>query len=85
LRANRIAYDLSLLTRSLGDGKGGLNQNGTLQRLVVSPELHDNVNDLAKSAKALLSGFTPIMRNLTEFSRKVAADPSLIGKSALRQ
>jgi phospholipid/cholesterol/gamma-HCH transport system substrate-binding protein len=85
LRANRIAYDLSLVTRAFGDGKGGLNENGTLQRLITSAEVYDNISELTATGKALMKSMSPVVRNLGEFSRKVAADPSLIGRGALRQ
>lgn len=33
MRANRIASDVNLLTRTLSDGKGSLNPNGSIQQL----------------------------------------------------
>jgi phospholipid/cholesterol/gamma-HCH transport system substrate-binding protein len=75
-RANRIAADLDLLTRELNDGNGNLSRDGTLQRLVVQSDLHDNLLQMARDARTLL-------RNLNIFADKVARDPSAMTRGAL--
>ena len=43
-RINVLAADLELLTSKLRDGRGGLNTDGTMQKLLTQAELHDNFN-----------------------------------------
>ncbi len=53
-RVNMIAYDLQLLTSKLRDGRGQLNTDGSLQKLLITSELHDNLNRMAISATQAL-------------------------------
>ena len=50
---SRVTYDLSLLTTKMEDGKGGLNPDGTLQKLILSSALHDDLQQAAISARAV--------------------------------
>ena len=49
-RINLVAADLELLTDKLRNGRGGLNTDGTIQKLLTQAELHDNFNAMAMSA-----------------------------------
>jgi phospholipid/cholesterol/gamma-HCH transport system substrate-binding protein len=82
---NLITSDLNLLTRTLSDGRGNLNTDGTLQKLLLRAELYDNVNRMALSANESLSGFKPILAALRVFAEKVARDPSMIARGALQR
>jgi phospholipid/cholesterol/gamma-HCH transport system substrate-binding protein len=84
-RLNLITSDLNLLTRTLSDGRGNLNTEGTLQKLLLHAELYDNVNRMALSANETLAGFKPILAALRVFSEKVARDPSMIARGALQR
>jgi phospholipid/cholesterol/gamma-HCH transport system substrate-binding protein len=89
-RMNRIAYDVSLLTDKLYDPqggpnrKGGLNMKGSLQRLVTTSDLHDNLNGFATSAQDVFSSARPVVHNLREFTGKIANNPSELSRGALR-
>ena len=83
LRLNRISSDLSLLTGSLRDEKGHLNSNGTLQRLVTSPELFDNLSRMAFSANGAFDLARPALKSLGVFAEKVARDPGTLTRGAL--
>src|SRR5207302_1921933 len=82
-RLNRVSYDVSLLTQYIGDGKGGLNPNGTLQRLVTSSEMYNNFNDMATAARDVFARARPAISNLNIFADKVARDPGAISRGAL--
>jgi phospholipid/cholesterol/gamma-HCH transport system substrate-binding protein len=84
-RVNRIAYDISVLTQPISDGKGGLNMNGSLQKILSSSELYDSFAELANNLNMLSRAAGPVLRNINEFSKKVAADPSIISRGVLRQ
>ena len=79
----RVSYDLSLLTTKMEDGKGGLNADGTLQKLVVSSALHDDLQDAARSARAVFQETRGVMRNFNDFAVRIARDPSSLTKGAL--
>jgi phospholipid/cholesterol/gamma-HCH transport system substrate-binding protein len=83
-RINVVAADLELLTSKLRDGRGGLNSDGTLQKLLTQPELHDNLNNMAISATQALAQIKTVLAALREFADKVARDPSVIGRGALQ-
>ena len=85
LRLNRIAADLSLLTGSLSDGKGRLNPNGTLQRLVTSPELFDNLSRMAFSANGVFDLARPAVKALGVFAERIAKDPGAISRGVLNR
>jgi phospholipid/cholesterol/gamma-HCH transport system substrate-binding protein len=83
-RINVLAADLELLTSKLRDGRGGLNTDGTLQKLLTQPELHDNLNNMALSATQALAQLKTVLAFLREFADKVARDPSALGRGALQ-
>jgi phospholipid/cholesterol/gamma-HCH transport system substrate-binding protein len=84
-RANRIASDVGLLTRMLNDGKGGLNTNGSIQKLLTSPALHDNWNKVSLSANELLASVRPVVNSVKVFAEKVSRDPSALTRGALQR
>jgi phospholipid/cholesterol/gamma-HCH transport system substrate-binding protein len=84
-RLNRIAGDINLLTRNLDDGKGNLNPNGSLQKLILRGELHDNFNRMATGVNETLASFKPIIAAFRIFAEKVARDPSSIARGALQR
>jgi phospholipid/cholesterol/gamma-HCH transport system substrate-binding protein len=83
-RINVLAADLELLSSKLRDGRGGLNTDGTLQKLLTQAELHDNVNNVALSANQTLAQLRAVLADLRVFAEKVARDPGLIGRGALQ-
>ncbi len=89
-RMNRIAYDVSLLTDKLydpqggPDRRGGLSMKGSLQRLVTSSDLHDNLNGFAVSAQDVITSARPVVHNLKDFTSKIANNPSELSRGALR-
>ena len=84
-RFNRITYDLNLLTSQLGDGRGGLNPNGSLQKLVMSAELYDNFNKMAVSTREVMGGAKTVLANFNRFAERIANDPAAIGRGALQR
>ncbi len=82
-RANRVASDVGLLTRTLNDGKGGLNQNGSIQKLFMSTELHDNWNRVSLTANEMLQSFRPVIASVRSFVERVSRDPSVLTRGAL--
>ena len=80
---NRISGNISLLTSGLSDGKGHLNPNGSLQRLVTNPELFDNLSKAAAAANDVFALARPAIRYLGVFAEKIARDPSAMTKGAL--
>jgi phospholipid/cholesterol/gamma-HCH transport system substrate-binding protein len=84
-RLNRISTDINLLTRNLNDGKGNLNPNGSLQRLILRSELYDNFNRMANAASDALAGFKPLIASFKVFADKVARDPSSMTRGALQR
>jgi phospholipid/cholesterol/gamma-HCH transport system substrate-binding protein len=84
-RFNRISYDLGLLTSKIGDGRGGLNPNGSLQRMLTDAQLYDNFNKLASSGREVMSGAKTVLANFNRFAERVANDPGAIGRGALQR
>ncbi len=84
-RINLIATDLELLTSKLRDGRGGLNTEGSLQKLVIQSELHDNFNRMAVSANQAIVQLKTVLAALRSFAEKVSSDPSILARGALRQ
>ncbi len=82
-RINVLASDLELLSSKLRDGKGGLNTEGSLQKLITQAELHDNLNTMAVSAREALGQLKAVLTNLRGFAEKVSRDPGLISRGAL--
>ena len=85
LRINRIAADFALLTSGLSDGKGRLNPNGSLQKLVLNAELYDNLSRMSGSASAVFELAKPAVKSIGEFARKIAADPAVLGRGVLQR
>ena len=84
-RANRVVSDLNLLTRTLSDGKGGLNPNGSIQRLFLTTTLHDNWNKVSLTAHDVLASIRPVIASIKSFADRVSRDPSSLTRGALRQ
>ena len=82
---NRITANLNLLTNGLSDGKGNLNTNGSLQRLVTNPELFDNLNKLSVGANEVVALIRPAVKSLGIFAEKIARDPAAIGRGVLQR
>ncbi len=82
-RINVLAADLELLSSKLRDGKGGLNTEGSLQRLITQAELHDNLNSMAISANQALNQLKAVLTSLRGFADKVSREPGLITRGAL--
>lgn len=84
-RLNLIASDISLLTRALNDGRGRLNTNGSIQKLLLESELHDNLNKMSVTANDIFSSLRPIVTSFRTFAEKVARDPASISRGALQR
>ena len=84
-RLNRVSYDIGLLTAQLGDGRGRLNPNGSMQKLVMSSELYDNFNGLATSAREVMGGAKKLVANFNRFAERIANDPGAISRGALQR
>jgi len=84
-RLNLIASDLSLLTRALNDGRGRLNRDGSIQKLLLQSELHDNLNKMSVTANEIFGALRPIVASFRVFADKVARDPSAISRGALQR
>jgi len=84
-RLNLIASDLSLLSRALNDGKGRLNPEGSLQKLLLQSELHDNMSKMSVSATEIFSSLRPIVASFRTFADKLSRDPSAISRGVLQR
>jgi phospholipid/cholesterol/gamma-HCH transport system substrate-binding protein len=84
-RINLIAADLELLTSKLRNGQGQLNAEGSLQKLIIQSELHDNLNRMAVSATQALVQLKTVLASLRTFAEKVSSDPGALTRGALRQ
>jgi len=84
-RINVLAADLELLTSKLRDGRGGLNTDGSLQKLLTQPELHDNLNTMAIAATQSLVQLKTVLTSLRGFAEKVSRDPGAIGRGAFQR
>jgi phospholipid/cholesterol/gamma-HCH transport system substrate-binding protein len=83
-RINKVAADFELLTSKLRDSRGGLNTDGTIQKLLTQAELHDNLNRMAISANQALAQFKAVLGPLRTFAEKVGQDPSAISRGAFQ-
>lgn len=54
-------------------------KDGSLQRLVQDPSLYDNLDRSSQSIAVLMKNLEPILRDMREFSDKVARNPELLG------
>jgi phospholipid/cholesterol/gamma-HCH transport system substrate-binding protein len=84
-RLNLISSDFELLTRRLRDARGQLNTDGTLQKLIVNSELHDNLNRMALSANQALLQLKSVLSSLRTFADKVSTDPGSLTRGALQR
>jgi phospholipid/cholesterol/gamma-HCH transport system substrate-binding protein len=84
-RLNVISSDLGLLTQTLRDRNGQLNQSGSLQKLVSKPDLYDNMNKFAVSGTYTFDGLRPILTAFRVFAEKISRDPSAIAKGAFQR
>jgi phospholipid/cholesterol/gamma-HCH transport system substrate-binding protein len=83
-RLNKISSEVGLLTQTLNNGRGALNTEGALQKLLVQSELYDNVNRMATTTTDTFLGFRPILSALRVFADKVARDPAMMTRGALQ-
>jgi phospholipid/cholesterol/gamma-HCH transport system substrate-binding protein len=82
---NRITGNINLLTNNLSDGKGNINPNGSLQRLVTNAELYDNLNRLSIGANEVIAQIRPAIKSLGVFADKIARDPAAISRGVLQR
>ena len=54
-------------------------KDGSLQKFASDPALYDNLNRSSLSMAMLLKNIEPVLRDLHEFSDKVARNPELLG------
>ncbi len=83
-RINLVAADLELLSSTLRNGRGGLNTDGSIQKLLTQSELHDNFNAMALSANQALAQLRTVLNDVRSFIDKVSRDPSLITRGAFQ-
>ena len=83
-RLNRIAMDVELLSRALRDRDGNLNTDGSIQKLLLKSELHDNFNQLAITATQAIGKLQGVLNSLKSFAERIAADPGSMLKGAIR-
>jgi phospholipid/cholesterol/gamma-HCH transport system substrate-binding protein len=83
-RLNLIAAELELLTSKLRDSQGRLNTEGSLQKLIVQSDLHDNMNRMAVSAKEALVQLKTVLTSLRQFAEKVSTDPGSLTRGMIR-
>ncbi len=81
---NRVAYDLSLLTTRMEDGHGGLNEQGTIQKLFLDSSLHDDIRGAAIAARTVFAEAKTVMKNFSAFAERIARNPSELTRGALR-
>ncbi len=54
-------------------------KDGSLQKFASDPSLYDNLDRSSQSLAVLLRNIEPVLRDLREFSDKVARNPELLG------
>lgn len=84
-RLNKITAEVGLLTAALNNGQGKLNPDGSLQKLLMRPELYDNLNRMANTAAEAFAGFRPVIASFRIFAEKVARDPASISRGAFQR
>jgi phospholipid/cholesterol/gamma-HCH transport system substrate-binding protein len=82
-RLNLALQEIRLLTSQLRDPNGQLNTQGSIQKLVIQSDLHDNLNRMALSANQAFVQLRTVLATLRTFAEKVASDPAIIGRGAL--
>jgi phospholipid/cholesterol/gamma-HCH transport system substrate-binding protein len=81
-RLNKITTDLGLLTQTLNNGRGGLNPEGSLQKILMRAELYDNINKMSTTMTDTFLGFRPVIAAFKVFAEKVSRDPGSISRGA---
>ena len=84
-RVNVIGSDVGVLTAALRDRNGQLNTEGSLQRLLTRPDLHENLNKFAISGTYAFENIRPVLAALRNFAEKISRDPSAIARGALQR
>lgn len=54
-------------------------EDGTLQKFTADPALYDNLERSSQSMAVLLKNLEPMMKDLKEFSDKIARNPEILG------
>lgn len=54
-------------------------KDGSLQKFIANPSLYDNLDRSSQSMMVLMRNLEPILRDMKEFSDKVARNPELLG------
>jgi phospholipid/cholesterol/gamma-HCH transport system substrate-binding protein len=70
---DQLSTELSRFVRTVNQ------KDGTLQQLVSNPSLYNNLDRSSQSMVILLKHMEPVMKDLREFSDKVARNPELLG------
>jgi phospholipid/cholesterol/gamma-HCH transport system substrate-binding protein len=83
-RLNLALADIELLTSRLRDPRapGQLNTEGSLQKMLIQSDLHDNLNRMAMSANQAFLQLRTVLATLRTFAEKVATDPGAISRGA---
>jgi phospholipid/cholesterol/gamma-HCH transport system substrate-binding protein len=84
-RLNLISSDLALLTQTLRDPSGKLNDQGSLQKLLTRTELYDNMNRFAVSGTYTFEGIKPVLAAFRQFAERISRDPSALTRGALQR
>jgi len=82
-RFNRVVADVELLSAALRNRKGGLNTDGSLQKLLTQADLHDNFNTMALNASQALSQLKVVLSSFRAFAERVSRDPSALSRGIL--
>lgn len=82
-RLNLALADIQLLTSKLRDPQGRLNADGSLQKLLIQSDLHDNLNRMAVSANQAFLQLRTVLATLRTFADKVASDPASVMRGAI--
>ena len=78
-RLDEVMGQMITFSRRLND------EEGSLSRLVGSPELYDNVSSAARNIDNLTTELRPVIKDLRVFADKVARDPGAVGVSGALQ
>ncbi len=84
-RLNMVLADVSLLTNKLRTPNGTLNSEGSLQKLLIRTDLHDNLNAMAQSANQAFLQLKVVLGTLRTFAEKVSNDPGVLGRGAFNR
>ena len=59
-----------LVDQVLNDGRGRLNPDGSIQKLLLESELHDNLNKMSITANEIFGSLRPIVASFRVFAEK---------------